>query len=124
MVAWDRIDGCCSRAIRIPRESGDTLTIPFVLIDSQRRPLTLSRIVDASSTFDLFYYAGNTKMLTVLPLATDQYELARRRLENAEKYLTHREPGAAGYELRLLASNLKKLLGIEGVREPRRRLRR
>ena len=64
------------------------------------------------------------EMLTVLPLATDQYELARRRLENAEKYLTHREPGAAGYELRLLASNLKKLLGIEGVREPRRRLRR
>jgi hypothetical protein len=64
------------------------------------------------------------EMLAVLPLATDQYELARRRLENAEKYLTHREPGAAGYELRLLASNLKKLLGIEGVREPRRRLRR
>ena len=64
------------------------------------------------------------EMLAVLPLATDQYELSRRRLENAEKYLPHREPVAAGYELRLLASNLKKLLGIEGVREPRRRLRR
>jgi hypothetical protein len=41
--------------------AGDTLTLPFQLIDDANRPLTLARITDATSNFDLYYYVGDTK---------------------------------------------------------------
>jgi len=61
-------------------------------------------------------------LLESLPLSTDQFGLACRRLDNARRYLEFTEPGAARYELRLLASSLK--FAADCVREPRRRLRR
>jgi hypothetical protein len=45
-------------------------------------------------------------LLRSLPLATDQYALASRRLANASRYLTAGERGAAEYELRLLDGSL------------------
>jgi hypothetical protein len=41
-------------------------------------------------------------LLRSLPLATEQFALASRRLANARRYLTAGERGAAVYELRLL----------------------
>ena len=57
-----------------------------------------------------------------IPLATNQFGLACTRLQNAQHYLRYTEPGAAWYELRLLASSLKNADPV--VREPQRRLRR
>ncbi|MHB0955391.1 MAG: hypothetical protein ACYC0X_03335 [Pirellulaceae bacterium] len=45
-------------------------------------------------------------LLRSLPLASDQYALASRRLSNASRYLTAGERGAAEYELRLLEGSL------------------
>lgn len=61
-------------------------------------------------------------LLESLPLSTDQFGLACRRLDNARHYLVFTEPGAARYELRLLVSSLK--YAAERVRAPRRRRRR
>ena len=60
-------------------------------------------------------------ILEAMPLPTDLYGLACTRLKNAQHYLHYTEPGAAWYELRLLASSLRT--GEQQVREPRRRLR-
>ena len=46
------------------------------------------------------------RLLESLPLATSEYELAHRRLENAQRYINSKEPGAAKYELRMLAASL------------------
>jgi hypothetical protein len=67
-------------------------------------------------------FAAARSMLEALPLSTDQFDLACSRLKNAQHYLKYTEPGAAWYELRLLASSLKN--GHCQVREPQRRLRR
>ena len=67
-------------------------------------------------------FAVVRSMLEALPLSTDQFGLACTRLQNAQYYLHYTEPGAAWYELRLLASSLKNGEGL--VREPQRRLRR
>ena len=67
-------------------------------------------------------FAAVRSLLETLPLPTDQYGLACTRLQNAQHYLRYTEPGAAWYELRLLASSLKNAEPI--VREPQRRLRR
>ena len=67
-------------------------------------------------------FAAIRAMLETVPLATDQFDLACRRLQNAQHYLRHTEPGAARYELQLLVSSLKN--GEPEVREPRRRVRR
>jgi hypothetical protein len=67
-------------------------------------------------------FAAARSMLEAMPLATDQFGLACMRLQNAQHYLRYTEPGAAWYELRLLASSLKHAEPI--VREPQRRLRR
>ena len=52
-------------------------------------------------------FAAVRSMLEAMPLATDQFGLACTRLQNAQHYLRYTEPGAAWYELRLLASSLK-----------------
>jgi hypothetical protein len=67
-------------------------------------------------------FAAVRSMLEAMPLATDQFGLACTRLQNAQHYLQYTEPGAARYELRLLASSLKS--GAQQVRGPRRRIRR
>lgn len=66
-------------------------------------------------------FASARAMLEALPLSTQEFDLACRRLQNAQHYLHYTEPGAAWYELRLVA---KSLHGQPEVREPRRRLRR
>ena len=67
-------------------------------------------------------FAAVRSMLEAMPLPTDQFGLACTRLKNAQHYLHYTEPGAAWYELRLLASSLRS--GEQQVREPQRRLRR
>ena len=47
-----------------------------------------------------------SELLRSLPLASDQYAVASRRLANARRYLTVGERGAAEYELRLLEGSL------------------
>jgi len=62
-------------------------------------------------------------MLESLPLATAQFDLACRRLKNAEHYLRYTEPGAARFELKLLAGSLRS--DEEGhIRTAQRRRRR
>jgi len=80
---------------------------------SQRR-----RLDDAA--LDDLQLAGS--LLESLPLDTSQFALACGRLMNAERYLNADEPGAARFELRLLAAGIT--YGSGGVREPNRRLRR
>jgi hypothetical protein len=65
--------------------------------------------------------AAARSMLEALPLSTDEFGLACRRLQNAQHYLRYTEPGAAWYELRLLTTSLGN--GHREVREPQRRLR-
>ena len=67
-------------------------------------------------------FAAARSMLEAMPLSTDEFGLACTRLQNAQHYLRYTEPGAAWYELRLLASSLKNAQA--NVREPQRRLRR
>jgi hypothetical protein len=45
--------------------------------------------------------------LAALPLATAEFAVALARLDNARTYLLEDEPGAATYELRLLARSLR-----------------
>ncbi len=65
-------------------------------------------------------FASARAMLEALPLSTPEYDLACRRLQNAQHYLRYTEPGAAWYELRLVAGSLHGQPEIWG---PRRRLR-
>lgn len=67
-------------------------------------------------------FASVRAMLETMLLPTDQFDLACRRLQNAQHYLRYTEPGAAWYELRLLEGSLKR--GEPTVREPNRRRRR
>ncbi len=67
-------------------------------------------------------FAVVRSLLEAIPLPTDQFGLACTRLHNAQHYLRHTEPGAAWYELRLLASSLNH--AEPAVREPQRRVRR
>jgi len=80
--------------------------------------LLQKRLLDDAAHED---FAAARSMLEALPLSTDQFDLACLRLKNAQHYLRYTEPGAAWYELRLLASSLKN--GHCQVREPQRRLR-
>jgi hypothetical protein len=81
--------------------------------------LLQKRLLDEAAQDDL---AAVRSLLEAMPLATDQLGLACTRLQNAQHYLRYAEPGAAWYELRLLACSLKN--GEQLVREPQRRLRR
>ena len=67
-------------------------------------------------------FAAVRCILEAMPLSTDEFGLVCTRLKNAQHYLRYTEPGAAWYELRLLASSLRT--GEQQVREPQRRLRR
>jgi len=67
-------------------------------------------------------FATARAMLETMLLPTDEFDLACRRLQNAQHYLRYTEPGAAWYELRLVEGSLKR--AEPQVREPRRRLKR
>ncbi len=75
--------------------------------------LLQKRCLDDAAHDDL---AAVRSMLEALPLSTDEFGLACRRLQNAQHYLRYTEPGAAWYELRLLATSLGN--GRREVREP------
>lgn len=62
-------------------------------------------------------------LLETLPLTSGEFATAHNRIRNARRYLQASEPGAARYELRLLACLLKNQLDNHPT-EPRRRLRR
>ncbi len=49
-------------------------------------------------------------ILESLPFATAEFDLAKRRLENAVRYVASDEPGAAKFELRLLVGSLRPAL--------------
>ena len=61
-------------------------------------------------------------LLESLPLATDEFGLARTRLANACQYSGSNEPGASAWEIRNLLNQLRTLAEMKTV-EPRRRLR-
>ncbi len=46
-------------------------------------------------------------LLESLPLSTSEFGLARNRVNNARRYITAAEWGAAQYEFKLLESNLR-----------------
>lgn len=48
------------------------------------------------------------RLLVALPMASDDFALARARLRNAVRYYDGGEVGAAGYELRLIIHRLRK----------------
>ena len=48
-------------------------------------------------------------LMSTLPIATGEFVAARNRLRNALQYYEGGEPGAASYELRLLAGQLQPL---------------
>ena len=51
-------------------------------------------------------FATVEQELAALPLAADEYALVRCRLHNARRYTHEGEPGAAGFELGLMAKCL------------------
>jgi len=51
-------------------------------------------------------YADATNAIETLPLATDEFQLARLRLGNSFTYCRKREFGAAVFEMRLLRNQL------------------
>ena len=80
--------------------------------------LLQKRLLDEAARDD---FAAARSLLEALPLAADEYGLACTRLENAQHYLQYTEPGAARYEVRMVAGSLKNCQ--LKVRESERRLR-
>ncbi len=101
-----------------PRTATTTHQITQSVVHCVNRLLQKRRLDDGAADD----FASAHAMLEALPLSTEEYGLACRRLKNAQHYLRYREPGAAWYELRLVASSLRN--GEPEIREPRRRLRR
>lgn len=54
-------------------------------------------------------YKETTSVLETLPIASDEFDLARLRLKNALDYCQQGEFGAAAFELRLLRGRLQSL---------------
>ena len=63
-----------------------------------------------------------SRLLESLPLATDEFALARTRIANACRYSCSNEPGASTWEIRHLLNQLRTIAEMKTV-EPRRRLR-
>jgi hypothetical protein len=60
-----------------------------------------------SGVADVADFRHAQEAFTWLLLSTGEFALAVKRLENARDYLLAGEPGAAGYELRLLINSLQ-----------------
>lgn len=69
-------------------------------------------VAKLESHFDLVFC-----ILESLPLATVEYDLARRRLENAQRYVRSGEKGAARFELRLVLGWARSFLDQAALRE-------
>ena len=67
-------------------------------------------------------FATVRSLLETVPLATNEFDPACRRLENALHYLKYTEPGAAWYELRMVAGSLQRV--EPQTREPNRQRKR
>ena len=52
-------------------------------------------------------------ILECLPLSTSEFDLAKKRIGNAKRYLRSHERGAARYEIRLLFGSLRNELAVE-----------
>lgn len=63
------------------------------------------------------------RAIASLPLDTEQYSLACRRIENAVRYWNANELGAAGWELKALQKQVTRLMELP-VATPRRRAAR
>jgi len=48
-------------------------------------------------------------LISALPLTTEEFGVAINRLKNAVRYCSSEEPGAAHYELRLLATSIGQM---------------
>ena len=107
--------------MRYDNSTTATTTVPQIAHSMNQRlgRLLQKRRLDEVAQDD---FAAIRSLLEALPLATNQFGLACTRLQNAQHYLRYTEPGAAWYELRLLASSLKNVEPT--VREPQRRIRR
>ena len=73
----------------------------------------------------LEHVAGNPRVFSVmlrqahnllesLPLAANDFEWSRRRLENAYRYIQSHEPGAGKFELNLLAGAIPISVNAQG----------
>jgi hypothetical protein len=89
------------------RQQNPVTTTTFVQI-TQSISQCLTRLLEKRCLDDaaLDDLAAVRHMLETLPLSTDDFGLACTRLRNARHYLRYTEPGAARYELRLLATSL------------------
>ena len=58
-----------------------------------------------------FHLDRISELLESLALATDEYDLANRRIKNTQRYFQSNEIGAAKYEIRLLTGVLRSHLG-------------
>ncbi|PAY17510.1 hypothetical protein CKO51_20820 [Rhodopirellula sp. SM50] len=63
-----------------------------------------------------------TRLFECLPLAADEFGLARTRLANAFRYSSANESGASAWEIRTLYRQLRTTAEMKTV-EPRRRSR-
>ena len=86
-------------------EAGQGLLMPRRILGPYlRRPETVAA---QPRTDDLRQL---TAWLETLPLATGEYATARNRIHNASRYVGTGEFGAARYELRLVAGQLRQHL--------------
>ncbi len=86
-----------------------TQTAPTIQQVHQSVQQTLRCLMQSRNLDDrtVHTFQATRGLLESLPLSTDEFGLACTRLDNARRYLEFTEPGAARYELRLLASSLK-----------------
>ena len=85
----------------------------------------LERLLRGDTAADPFpRLARLDSLLHNLPLAADEFALARNRVQNARRYFQSREVGAARYELRFIQASLRIWVANQAPVEPRRRLRR
>lgn len=72
----------------------------------------LDRLLHLEGDNEAYFHDLNAAelLLQTLPLATEPFGIAMNRLRNARRYLECREIGASRFELRLLASTLKRAL--------------
>jgi hypothetical protein len=110
----------------VPSTSHATSTIDFLQRNGRVLMRNLERLLQREQTIDsrLDELHLVESMLESLPLASDQFEVYRNRVRNARRYVLAREPGAARFELQLLAGSLRGWLASQSTVEPRRRLGR
>ena len=84
-------------------EGLDIVVRHFLLMDR-----TVDLLIEKTNSSELWpeLYERALQTLNSLPLSSDEYTLASRRVQNAFAYASNREHGAAAFELRLLRGQL------------------